>query len=298
MSSQDSSQDDRPTSRRSQEYGLPGPTQGQPTQSGGQRQRPSYGLPGPQQGRPGQAAPGGYGSPTSGPDAQQGQPGSSDPFGPPPTPTGPMGYEGGPGYPVLGADGTHRAGGSNGTGGTGGGLGGTAGPQKRRGIIPLVVGIILLLISPFPTLIGVAVGSSGLVDDLTSSKPLDGDSATEQLDSWQMVIVAVPTGDVDNASCTMSSPDNGALVEQSTSGQIPLENGRTYELTRIGVASSSTEVSITCDGSNDAVYIGPMSMWGFMGRMLAGFGISTVIGILGIVLTIVGIVKLVRSRRR
>jgi hypothetical protein len=292
-----SSPDDRPTSRRPQEYGVPGPTQGQPAQ-GSSRRRPSYGLPGPQQGPQGQSSYGsspqpgnGYGSPAQGGHGSPagadgagygGGPSASDPFGPPATPTGRMGYAGGPGFPVHGA---------------------TAPRKKRRGIIPLVIGIVLVVVGLFTTFFGavagVTVGAMKSGSGSFTAQPFDGDSATMDLDGYSMVMIAVPEEDAGKARCTVDSSIQGAITETDTEQDLPMPDGSTYKTTTSFITTQATTATIDCEGTDSPAYVGPigLSLSDVGGPLIVGTVIGALPGILGVVLIIVGIVKLVRSGR-
>ena len=66
----------------------------------------------------------------------------------------------------------------------------------------------------------------------------------------------------------------------------------------LGVAAlEDTTVSISSTGTAAPAYLGPYSLFKMAGPLLSGPIIGVGAGLIGLVLTIVGIVLLVRSRR-
>lgn len=242
--------------------------------SGGSR-RPTYGLPGPLPGSDGPAtqdpypAPGGsgYGAPGYGtPD--QGAPGHVGPaYGP------------GSGPDPVRQSGTPK--------------------KRRRGIIPLVIGLVLLVVvAPLVTIGGLVWAFGSLASDtMTGPEVLNGGSGEVSIAANEMIIVYVPSEDADSTTCTAESTgQSNDVVVTPTSGTVALGDGQSYEQT-IGVAAlADSTVTVTCEGTDAPAYLGPYSLFGIAGPMLIGPAIGILAGLVGLVLVIVGIVKPVRSK--
>ncbi|MBB5832339.1 hypothetical protein [Brachybacterium aquaticum] len=280
-----------PAPRQRPRFGLPGPTSPAPGTDGAANGRPTYGQPSPAYGEPqgyggqsygtqGYGSPNqGYGSPNYGTQGYGSQPHDAQPFGSHPAPAG-------AGYPQTGplpASGP-----------------GSTGTRRRRGVLPLVIGLVLLLIvAPAATIIGIVWSVSSLVGDATSGPtPMDGTSVTMELPANEMVIVYVPEADTGSAQCTAEGADPGAITTvPSTPTTTTFGNGEEYTQL-LGVASlQDTQVTISCTGTDAPAYLGPYSLLGMMAPLVIGPIIGLVAGLTGLVLTIVGIVLLVRSRR-
>lgn len=332
-----SSSDDRPTgSRQRPSYGLPGPEGQQPgadpgagsgadpgggSGAGPGGYSPSFPPSGssPQQGH----GSGDFSSPNSyGAGNQYGAP-SGDPFGSP-SPNG--GQYGGssPDGGLYGAPGAGSPTGQFGESGTGpsggpfgvppgqaGGPGGPGGPgaqqgyavppqQKRRGLLPLILGIVLMIIiAPVVGVVGIVWGGSSIASS-AGSGPVQMENGTVEmeLESWDMVQIYVPEADAD-AECSIQAENPNAIQAVDGTGQeLPAPDGTTYTDSVSAVATEDTTVTVTCEGTDAPAYIGPMSMTSMILPMLIGVGIALVAGLVGLILTIVGIVLLVKTRRK
>lgn len=230
------------------------------------RRRPSYGLPAPtgpaQQPAPAPAQP-----------APQPAPGAWSPaLGPV---TGPLPAAGGPGPSAPAA------------------------PRRRRGLWPLITGLVLLVvIAPVATIGGLLWGVGAVVDDIGGEPiPISQTGTDVDLASGQMVMVYVPAADAETAECSADSSTPNAISQAPSSGQVQLADGAMYEQRAGVVAVEDATATITCTGTDGAVYLGPIGVLGVAVPMLLGPIIGVVAGLVGLVLTIVGIVLLVRSRR-
>lgn len=246
------------------------------------RRRPSYGLPGPTSPAPG-AAPYG-GAPDSGPS-----------YGAPSAPA-----QGSYGAPAGGPTGYEPAGYGPQTGPLpASGAPGPA-PTRRRGLLPLIIGLVLLLlVGPAATIGGIVWSVSSLVGDASSGpQALEGSSGEVDVSANEMLIVYVPQEDAAGAECTAEGSDPGAVSVVPSSSSVTFGDGSQYEQT-IGIAATQdTTVTITCTGTDAPAYLGPYSLFGMAAPLLIGPIIGLLAGLVGLVLTIVGIVLLVRTRRR
>lgn len=180
-----------------------------------------------------------------------------------------------------------------------GGGSGAGGRSRRRGLVPLIVGLVLLLvIGP-----GVAVGSVLLsMRDIISAAAngpaeISADGTVVDLKANEMVLLYVPQADETTAQCTAEPADAEITVAHST-GAVELPQG-TYVQKRGIVAMQDTQITLSCTGlsQDPALYLGPMSLVSIGMTMLVGILVALALGFVGLVLTVVGIVGLVRSCR-
>jgi len=238
------------------------------------RRRPSYGLPGPTSpaAEPsGASAPGApsYGTSSFGSPSYDAAPQGSPMHGTPSLPpqTGPLPSSGAPG------------------------------PRRRRGLWPLIIGLVLLVvIGPAATIGGIVWGVSSMVGDSTSPTVLDGGTGEVEVSQNQMLLLYVPSADA-GGECTAEGAEPGSVQLAPTSGSVTFPDGTQYEQKAGVVALEDTTVTVTCTGTDAPAYLGPYSVLGIAGPILIGPIIGLLAGLVGLVLTIVGIVLLVRSRR-
>lgn len=249
------------------------------------RRRPSYGLPGPTTPAvdSGASAGGAHGSgpssaPAHPPHGGVGAPGPyASPYGGGPALHGP---QTGP-LPTSGAPSPPSA------------------RPRRRGLWPLISGLVLLLlVGPAATIIGIVWSMGGLVGDVsTGPTVIEGGTGTVEVSANEMLIVYVPQADAAEATCTAEGADPGAVSTVPSSTSVTFSDGSQYEQ-KLGVASlEDTTVTISCTGTDGPAYLGPYSLFGMAAPLLIGPIIGMVAGLIGLVLTIIGIVLLVRSRR-
>lgn len=246
------------------------------------RARPSYGLPGPTAQPPGAApgTPSDPGAASGSPRGQFGAPASSSP--------GPSGDDAfaprtGP-LPAVG------------------GMGGPTGPAaaiRRRGLWPLISGLVLLLvIGPVAAIGGIVWSLSDLAGD-TSTGPTTLPGATSELEvpKNEMLILYVPKADAAAAECTAEGASPGTVSTVPSSSPATFGDGSEY-VQVLGVAVlEDTTVTITCTGTEAPAYLGPYNLVTMAGPLLIGPILGVIAGLIGLVLTIIGIVLLVRSRR-
>lgn len=257
------------------------------------RKRPSFGLPGPTTPAPGTDPQ--SGAPHHAPYGQSSQPGpaQASPYGAPSgaSPQGAFGAsfaespQTGPLPPSALASAQPGPGPSR--------------PRRRRGVLPLVIGLVLLIvIAPVAAIVGVVWSLGSLVGDATSGPiPMEASSTTLELSANEMVIVYVPAADAATAECTAEGSSPGAVTTVPSSSATTFGNGEEY-VQVLGVASlQDTTATISCTGTDAPAHLGPYSLFGMMAPLVIGPIIGVVAGLVGVVLTIVGIVLLLRSRR-
>lgn len=176
-----------------------------------------------------------------------------------------------------------------------------AAPRKRRGLWPLITGLVLMfVIAPALTIGGIVWGMGSLVGDVGSGPTaLQGGSGSVELPANQMLVVYVPAED-SAATCTAEAPSasgGSPLTVVPSSGEATFGDGTRY-VQKLGVvAMEDTTVTVSCQGTDAPAYLGPYSIWGMALPMIIGPVLGALIGLVGLVLVIIGIVKLVRSRR-
>lgn len=254
------------------------------------RQRPSYGLPGPS------PTPGADQTPGSGGDGSSGSDGhgpGSEQGGAVPSSTGAgagTGYRSAASYPAFSAGGDPAA--------PGGPLGASAPPRRRRGLRMLIVGICLLILGPVLIVVGLILGVRGPMQATSAGlTEMTDATATIQAESWEMVIVLVPAADAASARCTAAGGAPGDIQSVGAEGGTQVsQDGTTYVQSVAVMASTDTSVTITCSGTSQAVYMGPINAL----SVLLPIGIGLLLGIplllVGGILTIIAIVRMVRSR--
>lgn len=172
-------------------------------------------------------------------------------------------------------------------------------PHRRRGLWPLLIGLaLLLIIAPAATIGGLVWSFSSLVGD-TSAGPavIEGGSGQYEVAANEMLILYVPSEDAAGAQCTAEGEASGAVSTVPTSGSVTFGDGSQYDQV-LGVAVlEDTTVTVSCTGTDAPAYLGPYSLFKVAAPMLIGPIIGIVSGLVGLVLTVVGILLLVRSRR-
>lgn len=174
-------------------------------------------------------------------------------------------------------------------------------PRRRRGLWPLITGLVLMfVVAPVLTIGGIVWGVGSMVGDVgTGPTTLDGGTGTVELPASQMLIIYVPAEDA-AATCTAEAPSTSGgspLTVVPSSGRTQFGDGRSY-VQKLGVvAMEDTTVTVSCQGSEAPAYLGPYSIWGIALPLIIGPVLGAFAGLIGLVLVIIGIVKLVRSRR-
>ncbi|HJB10900.1 MAG TPA: hypothetical protein H9786_10305 [Candidatus Brachybacterium merdavium] len=234
------------------------------------RKRPSYGLPGP-----------------SGPSADPGLPAQPEPGSQwAQDRSEPFGSFSGPSF--------------------GSSAGSPAGPapspqaprRKQRGLLPLIIGIVLLVVvAPVAFIGGIFWSMSSVMEDAVAGPTvLEGGSGEVEVAANEMLLLYVPAADAEAAECSAEAVGGGSVSTVRTSGTTQFGDGTEYEQT-LGVAAlEDTTVAVTCSGTEAPAYLGPYSLLGVAAPLLIGPIIGVVAGLIGLVLIIIGIVLLVRSR--
>lgn len=172
-------------------------------------------------------------------------------------------------------------------------------PRKRRGLWPLIIGLVLLLVvGPAATIGGIVWSVGSLAADASSGPvPMQGATAEIEVPANEMLIVYVPQADAATAECTAEGSTPGAVTTVPSSTETTFGDGTQY-VQVLGVAAlEDTTVTVSCTGTEAPAHLGPYSMLSMAAPLLIGPIIGVIAGLIGLVLTIVGIVLLVKSRR-
>ena len=180
---------------------------------------------------------------------------------------------------------------------------------KRRGLIPLILGLLMMFIAAPALLIGgAAYGLRGAVD-VAREAQVHPPGDTVALRQGEPVLVLVDVGPASgNALESSSSPTQtceissaGVTLTQDATGSGLSANfdGRSWESAGTFAVPADGDYAVTCAGPAKVFTGADVEKLGGSTIMALLFGVlgSLAVGLLGLVLTIVGIVKLVRSGR-
>ncbi|GAB4077147.1 hypothetical protein [Nostocoides australiense] len=180
---------------------------------------------------------------------------------------------------------------------------------KRRGIIPLILGLLLMFIGAPGLLVGGATYAFKGAADVAKAAPVHQPGDTVALTANEPVFVLVDVGPgngtsvetVDGTiqSCEIASSSGASLTRESDTKLRATFDGRTWESAGGFTAPADGDYAFTCSGPTKILTGDDAEKLGGKTLMAVIFGVlgSIVVGLLGLILTIVGIVKLVRSGR-
>jgi hypothetical protein len=173
----------------------------------------------------------------------------------------------------------------------------TQAPRKRRGVKRTIFGVLGLLANAIglvvmPILAGIIGGVITYASN-TELTPLDPQGTTIEASTWRMYAIAVPQEDLGSVNCEIAGQD--VTVDpgdpEISSGQV--DGVAYYDLYDLQV-SGDQEVTITCEGG-EAVALWDAGMGGVMISLGVGVLLPVVLGLVALVMTIWGIIALVRS---
>lgn len=181
---------------------------------------------------------------------------------------------------------------------------------KRRGIIPLVLGLLLMFVGAPALLIGgAAYGIKGMVK-VAEEAPVYQPGSPVALTSGEPVLVLVDTGAASGTAinttttqpqqCTVASPAGAELTLEGNQTHFTANfDGRHWESAGTYAVPATGDYSFTCAGPAKVFTGDDVEKLGGRSIVAIVFGVlgSLAVGLLGLILTIVGIVKLVRSGR-
>lgn len=172
-------------------------------------------------------------------------------------------------------------------------------PRQRRGLKRTIVGVLgiianavgLVVMPVIAGIVGALIAVGGGDAELT---PLDPDQGTFQATSWSIYTIAVPQEDLDSVTCELTGVDVSVEPGDTTISSGQVDGVPYYDLYDVQVFGDQ-EVTVDCEGGE------AIAVWeAGMGIVLVGLGIGLVLpiglGLVSIVMTISGIIALVRSR--
>ena len=182
---------------------------------------------------------------------------------------------------------------------------------KRRGVWPLVIGLVLMVIVAPVVFFGGVTYAAKHVVNVARDAELVQSGGTVTLDANEKALVMVDVGAAPNSelsvnsdtsvatqTCEVAGPDGVATVDTGFGLSANL-NGRSYESAGVYTATSAGAYTVTCAGP--AKVLSGADATGLIGGTLmpavVGFLLATLAGLIGLGLAILGIVRLVRSRR-
>lgn len=183
-------------------------------------------------------------------------------------------------------------------------------PTKRRGLVPLIIGLLLMFIAAPALFVGGAwYGVRGMID-VAEEAPVVQPGGTVEVTQNEPFLILVDVGagsgtSLDSSTgtplqeCAVVDSNQLPVVRDSGSQISATFGGRQYQSAGLYVASASGAHTITCDGpakvlsGSDATDLGSRTVLTVVGGLVLGF----LAGLIGFILAIVGIVKLVRSGR-
>lgn len=170
--------------------------------------------------------------------------------------------------------------------------------SRTTAILALVIGGVLTVFGP---IIGILIGSFalitpalGLADTTTRLTP----TASIELDAGQSVFLLVPVADLEHAgyqSCTASTDGDvtATVGYEPASALNTLANGTRYESFARVTADTHGIYTLSCDTTVDVITAPPFEIGTFFGPLGSWTAAGLVVSLVGIVLAIIGIVRLV-----
>lgn len=172
-------------------------------------------------------------------------------------------------------------------------------PRRRRrgvkrtifGALGLVANGVGLVVMPF---VAAIIGAVVIIAGNTEMTALDPAGDSFQASTWSMYTIAVPQEDLGRTTCEIEGEN--VTVEQaetSDTSKGAVDGVPYYDLYSVS-AFGEQEVSVTCTGG-EAVALWDAGMGGFLASIGVGVLLPVVLGLVALVMTIWGIIALVRS---
>jgi hypothetical protein len=168
--------------------------------------------------------------------------------------------------------------------------------RPRTGsIVLLVIGAVLVLAGP---IIGIIAGSLAMIPTSLNISTSAADvraEATIPLDAGKTIYLLAPVpqlGQIAHEDCTATAPDAEATVAfEPASALNTLVDGTTYESFASITPAGSGDYTVACDTTVPVVTAPPFDLAGIFGP----FPWLTLVGVAGLVMVIVGIVRITRA---
>lgn len=176
-------------------------------------------------------------------------------------------------------------------------------PSRTGAIITLVIGAVLTVCGP---VLGILIGSFALVP---SALGVAGDTArlaptaTVQLDADESVFLLARVVDLevaDAGDCTAEAVDGvaAAISYEPASALNTLSGGARYESFARVTADEAGTYTLACDTGIDVIAAPPFEFGSFLGPLGWWTAGGLLVSVIGIVLVIVGIVRLAARTRK
>lgn len=173
-------------------------------------------------------------------------------------------------------------------------------PSRAGAIITLVLGAVLTIFGP---ILGILLGSFALVPQafgLAEHTAHVAPTATVELDAGESVFLLAPVADlsaVDHGDCTAEAGGGAAaaVAFEPASALNTLVDGARYESFASVTADEAGSYTLACDTSVDVITAPPFEFGSFLGPFGWWSAGGLLVSLAGIVLVIVGIVRLTRA---
>ncbi len=170
-------------------------------------------------------------------------------------------------------------------------------PSRAGAIVTLVIGAVLTIFGP---ILGILIGSFALVPQalgLADNTAHVAPTATVELDTGESVFLLAPVADlsaVDHSDCTAETRDSttAAISYEPASALNTLVNGTRYESFARVTAEEAGTYTLSCDTNVDVISAPPFEFGSFLGPFGWWTAGGLLVSVVGIVLVIVGIVRL------
>ncbi|WP_058234910.1 DUF308 domain-containing protein [Devriesea agamarum] len=172
---------------------------------------------------------------------------------------------------------------------------------RRRGLKMTIIGGVLTVLAIIAVIVSVVVMVGSMASLVVGNPhPIENGKTTVKAEAFSMLMVATPAADAPQATCTATgtNPSDVQIIPQETDQPVPLGDSKTQYVYKFNVVTENdTTVTLSCEGTNAAVYTGPAPIGSSMIGGVAAIILSGLVGLVGFILLIVGIVRLVRSGR-
>ncbi len=172
-------------------------------------------------------------------------------------------------------------------------------PRPRRrgvkrtvfGALGLVANAVGLVVMP---VVAAIIGAAVIFSGSTEMTPLDPAGDSFEASTWSMYTIAVPQEDHGTTTCEIEGADISVSPSEAQDVSIGSVDGVPYYDLYDVQAFGEQEVSVTCTGG-EAVALWDAGMGGLLITVGVGVLLPVVLGLVALVMTIWGIIALVRS---
>lgn len=171
-------------------------------------------------------------------------------------------------------------------------------PPKRRGLVRIIVGSVLLLLGLLGLLLGAILGA--VIGAMISLVSLSGDDA-QVVQPGQSVRLSdgiyMVSSSTAGAACTATATPAGSVeVSEESLDQTIDKDGATFHVVQQLTVNGAPDVTVACNDGGPAAMV-RVGYGGIVVGTVIGFGIPALVALLGLILLISGIIGRVRSGR-